>query len=246
MSLINRLFTSQSGLSYESLRCDIHSHLLPGIDDGSKTPEQSLGMLLKFAELGYKKLVLTPHIKWGQFDNTISSIREAERTLREYLAGVDLPLEFDVSAEYFGDEHLLGLIRKRELLPFAGNYILFECSFHYENPLLNEIIASLLAAGYRPVLAHFERYHYYHGSIGLAGELRKTGCLIQMNLLSLLGHYGSEIQQQAKLLVKSGEIDFVGSDCHRMQHLELLRSGEQTKWMQEALKLDLLNRTIFE
>lgn len=246
MSLINRLFTSQKGLSYESLRSDIHSHLLPGIDDGSKSPEQSLGMLLKFAELGYRKLVLTPHVKWGQFDNTISSIREAEKMLRDYLKDVDLPIEFDVSAEYFGDEHLLGLIRKRELLPFAGNYILFECSFHYENPLLNEIIATLIAAGYRPVLAHFERYHYYHGSVELARDLRRIGCLIQMNLLSLLGHYGSEIQQQARLLVKSGEIDFVGSDCHRIQHLELLQSGENTKWMQEVLQLDLLNKTIFE
>lgn len=217
------------------LLVDIHSHLLPGIDDGSPTMDHTIGMLRKFEELGYQKLIMTPHIMSGVYDNTSEIILKKLDEVRKISQDLELKLILEASAEYYYDETFLERIRNKDLLPFQENHILFEFSFRNQPSQIEELVFQLKSAGYQPVLAHFERYIYFHPSIEVARSLRERGCFIQVNLNSFTGHYGPDIKNQAIRLLKAGLIDIVGSDCHRIQHLEVLESS-----LKEALFHQLL------
>lgn len=209
----------------EKLIVDIHSHLLPGIDDGAPTMDHTIGMLRKFEELGYRKLIMTPHIMSGVYDNTSEIILNKLEEVRKVSQDLGLKLILEASAEYYFDETLFERIRNKDLLPFQGNHILFEFSFRNQPSQIEELVFQLKSAGYQPVLAHFERYVYFHSSVEVARSLRERGCFIQVNLNSFTGHYGPDIKNQAIRLLKAGLIDVLGSDCHRIQHLELLESS---------------------
>lgn len=204
------------------LQVDIHSHLLPGIDDGAPTMDHTIGMVRKFQELGYKKLIITPHVMLGVYENTTAILLEKFALVKEELTRLGIEMDLEISAEYFFDESLMDRIHSKDLLPFKGNHILFECSFRNPPHLLEELVFGLISAGYQPVIAHFERYPYYHGSIEKAQDLVNRGCLIQVNLNSFTGHYGPEVKKQAVRLLHAGLIDIAGSDCHRIEHLQLL------------------------
>lgn len=209
----------------EKLIVDIHSHLLPGIDDGAPTMDHTIGMLRKFEELGYQKLIMTPHIMSGVYDNTSEIILNKLEEVRKVSQDLGLKLILEASAEYYFDETLVERIRNKDLLPFQGNHILFEFSFRNQPSQIEELVFQLKSAGYQPVLAHFERYVYFHSSVEVARSLRERGCFIQVNLNSFTGHYGPDVKNQAIRLLKAGLIDVLGSDCHRIQHLELLESS---------------------
>lgn len=209
----------------EALLVDMHSHLLPGIDDGAPTMDHTIGMLRKFEALGYRKLILTPHVMSGVYDNTSDIILSKLEEVRKVSEELRLNLTLEASAEYFFDETLFERIRKKDLLPFSGNHILFEFSFRNQPSQVDELIFQLKSAGYQPILAHFERYLYFHPSVEVAKTLRERGCLIQVNLNAFTGHYGPEVKKQAIRLLKAGLIDLLGSDCHRIQHLETLESA---------------------
>jgi protein-tyrosine phosphatase len=223
------------------LRVDIHSHLLPGIDDGAPTMDHTIGMLRKFEELGYQKLIMTPHIMSGVYDNNSEIILRKLEDVRTVSRDLDLKLELEASAEYYFDETLFERIRKKDLLPFHGNHILFEFSFRNQPSQVEELVFTLKSAGYQPVLAHFERYMYYHPSIEVARSLRERGCYIQVNLNSFTGHYGPDVKNQAIRLLKAGLIDILGSDCHRIQHLELLESSLKDAVFHQLLELKVKN-----
>jgi protein-tyrosine phosphatase len=220
---------------------DIHSHLLPGIDDGAPTMEHSLAMIQRFADLGYKKLITTPHIKQGVFDNTKEIILEKCEEVKLALRESNLSIELECSAEYFYDDHFLELIRTNQLLPFHGNHILFECTFHNPPNQLEELVFTLKSKGFQPILAHFERYRYFHGSVSVARDLRERGCLIQTNWNSFSEHYGPEVRKQALLLQKENLIDIYGSDCHRIEHLQLFERLQTDKYVQKLLNSTLQN-----
>lgn len=205
------------------LSVDIHSHLLPGIDDGAPTIDHSIGMIRKFHELGYQKLIFTPHVMSGVYDNTTAIIREKLEEVRATVQAMGIEMELEASAEYYFDETLFDRIRDKDLLPFNGNHILFELSFRTEPQQLDELIFQLSSSGYQPIIAHFERYAYYHGSTEVARSLKERGCMIQVNLNSFTGHYGPEVKKQALRLLQDGLIDIAGSDCHRIEHLQLLQ-----------------------
>src|SRR6218665_2459991 len=151
--------------SLAPLKVDIHSHLLPGIDDGAQTLDHTLGMLRKFEELGYQKMVLTPHVMSGVYNNTPEIIREKLEEVRNLIRETKINLEVDASAEYYLDDTFLELIRTNNLIPFNGNHILFECSFRDVPLLLDQVIFELQSKQYQPIIAHLERYYYYHKSI---------------------------------------------------------------------------------
>lgn len=207
------------------LMVDIHSHLLPGIDDGAPTMDHTIGMLRKFEELGYQKLIFTPHVMSGVYENTSEIILKKLDEVQQVSRDLGLNLVLEASAEYYFDETLFERIRNNDLLPFSGNHILFEFSFRNQPAQIEELIFQLKSAGYQPVLAHFERYMYFHPTVETAKSLRERGCFIQVNLNSFTGHYGSEVKNQAIRLLKAGLIDILGSDCHRLQHLQLLESS---------------------
>ncbi|WP_343748516.1 CpsB/CapC family capsule biosynthesis tyrosine phosphatase [Fluviicola sp.] len=225
-----------------ALLVDIHSHLLPGIDDGAPTMDHTIGMLRKFEELGYQKLIFTPHVMSGVYDNTTEIILRKLEEVRGVSKELGLKLQLEASAEYYFDETFFERISRKDLLPFHGNHILFEFSFRNQPSRVEEVVFQLKSAGYQPVLAHFERYLYYHPSIEVARQLRERGCMIQVNLNSFTGHYGLNVKNQAMRLLKAGCIDLLGSDCHRIQHLELLENSLQEAVFHQLIKEPVKNR----
>lgn len=239
MGLFN-IFGKQIPVDLARLGTDVHSHLIPGIDDGAATLDHSLGMINRFVELGYTKLITTPHVMSDLYRNTPEIILAGLDDLRNAVSEAGLAIQLYAAAEYYFDEQLLLKIENEELLTFGNNCVLFEFSFNQEPIRADELIFALRSKKYSPVLAHFERYGYYQ-NIDSAIELREKGVKIQMNLNSLTGHYGAPIQKQAERLVDAGIVDLVGSDCHRIEHLEILEKNLSKKYFHKLLDLDLMN-----
>ena len=206
-------------------KVDIHSHLIPGIDDGSQTMDETIAMLTKFQSLGYKKVITTPHVMSDSFPNTSENILAGLEDVRAELKKVGLTIEIEAAAEYYFDETFIAKIKTKDLLTFGDNYVLLEFAFHSPPQYIDQMFFELQSRGYRPVVAHFERYMYYLGKIDQATEWRRKGINIQININSLFGHYGPEIKKQAERLIDAGEFDFIGTDCHRIEHLMLLENS---------------------
>jgi protein-tyrosine phosphatase len=207
------------------LKVDIHSHLIPGIDDGSQTMDETIAMLAKFQSLGYKKIITTPHVMSDSFPNTSEIILAGLEEVRAEIKKVGLTIEIDAAAEYYFDETFVAKIKAKDLLTFGDNYVLLEFPFHSTPQYIDQMFFELQSRGYRPVVAHFERYMYYLGKIDRAIEWRQKGINIQININSLSGHYGPDIKKQAERLIDAGEFDFIGTDCHRIEHLMLLEDS---------------------
>ena len=216
------------------LKVDMHSHLIPGIDDGAQDMDQSIAMLAKFQNLGYNKVVTTPHVMTDSFPNTSETILNGLAALRAEAKSVGLTIEIEAAAEYYFDETLMPKIANKELLTFGDNYVLVEFAFHSPPQFLDQLFFELKSNGYRPVVAHFERYMYYLGKIDEAVEWRKQGINIQINLNSLSGQYGPDIKKQAERLIDAGEFDFVGTDCHRIEHLMLLEDNLSNPYLHKV------------
>jgi protein-tyrosine phosphatase len=206
-------------------KVDIHSHLIPGIDDGSQTMDETIAMLAKFQSLGYKKVITTPHVMSDSFPNTSENILAGLEDVRAEIKKVGLTIEIDAAAEYYFDETFVAKIKAKDLLTFGDNYVLLEFAFHSPPQYIDQMFFELQSRGYRPVVAHFERYMYYLGKIDRAIEWRQKGINIQININSLSGHYGPDIKKQAERLIDAGEFDFIGTDCHRIEHLMLLEDS---------------------
>ena len=237
-------------LTLAALGADMHSHLLPGLDDGAETLAHSLDLLRALRALGYRKLIMTPHIMGDFFKNTPESIRAALQLLREAAAEADLgDLELDCAAEYYLDEFLgRKLADGTEMLTFGGDkrYLLFETSYMNEPLNLYDIIFELSAQGYTPVLAHPERYTYFYGRLAEIEKLRRDhGVLLQVNLNSLAGYYSPAAKKVAEQLVDAGLVDFVGTDTHHLRHTDtLLRRTLPLPHLEKLLQLPLLNNTL--
>lgn len=206
-------------------KVDIHSHLIPGIDDGSQTMDETIAMLAKFQSLGYKKVITTPHIMSDSFPNTSENILAGLEDVRAEVKKVGLTIEIEAAAEYYFDETFVAKIKDKDLLTFGDNYVLLEFAFHSPPQYIDQMFFELQSRGYRPVVAHFERYMYYLGKIDRAVEWRQKGINIQININSLSGHYGQDIKKQAERIIDAGEFDFIGTDCHRIEHLLLLEDS---------------------
>jgi protein-tyrosine phosphatase len=245
--MLSKLFGKKKPLDpidLSRIAVDMHSHLIPGIDDGSNSMDESIAMLAKFQHLGYRKVITTPHVMYDYFRNTPQIILSGLEQVRETAAKLGLDIEIDAAAEYYFDEYFLELIAKKELLTFGDNYVLVEFAFQGKPIYENEMFFELLNAGYKPVLAHFERYTAFHGMWEKAQEYRERGVAIQLNLNSLTGHYGPEVKKQAEKIVDEALVDFVGSDCHRIQHLLTLEENSSLPYMHKLLELDLRNSTL--
>jgi tyrosine-protein phosphatase YwqE len=199
---------------------DIHSHVLPGIDDGAKTIEDSKFLLENMIEFGFSKIITSPHTIETIWNNTPETISEALQITKENLNALTTKVELKAASEYIMDDYFASLFDQGKLLTIKDNYVLVEMS--YINPpfQLYDYIFKLQVAGYIPVLAHPERYVFYHSDVSNYAKLKKAGCYFQMNLLSATGYYGKEVAKIADQLLKNDMIDFVGSDFHHKQHVE--------------------------
>lgn len=200
----------------------MHCHLLPGIDDGAKDLAESLGLLQQMTDLGFQTIIATPHINSAYYPNTPATIKSAWQQVTQASLSIDL----FYAAEYFMDEYFESLLEeKAKLLSFGNKYVLVEMSFFGAPPKLEDYIFKLQLLGYKPILAHPERYTFYHGQIKSYERFRDLGCLLQVNLLSLAGEYGSEIAEVGRQLVQSNNVDLLGSDVHHERHLSKLRTA---------------------
>jgi protein-tyrosine phosphatase len=243
MSWLTKWFSKESlpDFDFSIFGADMHSHLIPGIDDGSANMEATVEMLRKFQELGYKKIITTPHIKTGVFNNTTEIIQSGEKLVLAEIDRLGLDLKFEAAAEYFFDYSFMERIEKEDLLTFSNGHLLLEYSFSQPPMGESEMFFSLQMKQIRPILAHFERYPYYHGTVKKAAELREKGVKIQLNILSMFGHYGPQVQKQAELLIKEKQVDLIGSDCHRIEHLKLMAHHAKHPLLHKVKDLNLFN-----
>lgn len=212
---------------------DIHSHLLPGVDDGAQTMDESIAMVTKMASLGFKHCILTSHVKMDIYPNSSQRLKAAFDTLNNQVQELSIPIRLSLGAEYYMDDSLLSKVAEGDILSFGEQkYVLMEFSFATPPVQEENVFDAFLQAGYKPILAHFERYGYFHGSVEKALAYRKQGVFIQMNLNSLTGHYGAEVRKQAERLIDEFALDFVGTDAHRMEHLTHLASHLHLPYMQ--------------
>ena len=198
---------------------DIHSHILPGIDDGAKNISQSIQLIDDMKNLRFGKLIATPHTMAGVWDNSSEDIKESYKSLKNKLESEQPEISF--ASEYLIDSTFLEKIQTQNLLCLKDNYVLVELSYLQAPVNLYEILFELQLKGYVPVLAHPERYSYFFNQFKNFENLKNAGCLLQLNLMSVVGHYGLESIRIADKLLGEGLIDYVGSDIHHDGHLEV-------------------------
>jgi len=215
---------------------DIHSHILPGIDDGSPDIETSLLLVKGLYDLGIRKTVATPHIIADMFRNTPATIMPSLDQLKEAVAKEGIDIEISAAAEYMLDDYFLKLLRtEKKLLTIQGNIVLTEQSYATPTGNLNDIAFELVTAGYRPIMAHPERYAFYHGKFDEFYRLKDMGFLLQVNMLSLTGYYGKGVAKAARFIFENELADFVGTDLHHDRHLAMLQHPNSLKLFNEHM-----------
>ena len=214
-----------SGFSW--LSQDIHSHILPGIDDGSPDVDTSLQILRSLSEAGIQKFICTPHVIGDMYRNTPETINDALERLQKAIRQNGMQVEISAAAEYMLDDHFMQLLRNKEpLMKLTKNYILTELSYSTAPEKLEEISFEINTNNYQPLMAHPERYPYYHDNYRAYSRLKELGFLLQVNLLSLTGYYGKTVAKAAKYILDNDLADFVGTDLHHYKHLNILTDGK--------------------
>jgi tyrosine-protein phosphatase YwqE len=204
---------------------DFHNHLLPGIDDGSPDVETSLTLFRGLADLGFTQLICTPHIIADTHPNTPETIANAAQHLKTESQKLGVNLDFRYAAEYMLDDTFQNaLSTKKPLLKLHNNRILVEFSYIQKPSRVENFSFELQISGYEPVLAHPERYMYYHKQLGYYEHLKDLGFELQLNLLSLTPYYGKEVQKVANHLLKNRMYDFACTDMHHIRHLEAMKT----------------------
>ena len=198
---------------------DIHSHLLPGIDDGAKTFEDSLRLIQALQKIGITQIITTPHIIQHVWENTHEQIIAKKNSTVLELRKNNIDISFEAAAEYLMDDQFVKLFQSKNLLTLKDNYVLVEMSYINPPIQLYSILFDLQVAGYIPVLAHPERYLFYHKKFNEYEKLKEAGCLFQLNLLAVVGYYGYNITKIAEKLLQKGMYDYVGSDVHHDNHI---------------------------
>lgn len=233
-----KLFSKSSSVpDYSIVGTDMHSHLLPGIDDGSPDIRTSLELIRRMMKLGYKKFITTPHIMWAMYKNTPEIINEKLELLRAALKNENIDVEINAAAEYFLDEHVEHLLSQKEkLLTVHDNMVLVEFSLAHPPFDLKDILFELTMQGYQPIIAHPERYIYLEHAKDFYDELKDAGHYFQLNITSLSGYYGKSANQLAQHLIKKGYYNFIGSDLHHFRHIEALSDSTISPFLHKLVE----------
>jgi len=231
---------------YAVLQTDMHSHLLPGIDDGAQDLQASVELIRGMRELGYQKLITTPHIIWDMFKNTPAIIHEKLYGLQKAVADAGIDVELQAAAEYFLDEHVEELLKKKEpLLTLNGNKVLTEFSMAFPSLNIKDLLFDMVMNGYQPVIAHPERYVYLQKNKDFYRELKDIGCLFQLNLLSVYGYYGRSVRDLSEYLLSEDYYDLIGTDLHNINHLDALQKIGMNSHLEKLMSSDkLINKSL--
>ncbi len=248
MSLFN-LFKKNTRLKVpvdlSVLGCDMHSHFIPGIDDGAKTMEDSVQLITEMHQLGYRKVITSPHIMSDFYRNTPEIILGGLELVRAALKAAAVPIRVEAAAEYYLDYDLERKLDEEKLLTFGDNYVLFEVSFLNAPENLFHVIFKMQTLGYKPVLAHPERYNFWHTDFSKYENLVEKGVKLQLNLNSLTGYYSMATKKIAEQMIDRNMISFLGTDCHHMGHVNLLKNVVYEQHLQKLIESGtLLNNTL--
>ncbi len=215
---------------------DIHSHLIPSIDDGAKDMERSIELILALKDMGYKKLITTPHVS-DMFPNSTKTILDGYANLKLELKKRDIDIEIEVAAEYYADDTFEELLKNRDILTFGKEkYLLFELSYFTLPSDLDSLIHEIKMSGYTPILAHPERYVYFHNDISQYHHIKSLGVLFQINFISLENYYSLEVTNVVKKLIVEGLVDFIGSDIHHRRYIKFLKKSLNSSLYKKIFK----------
>jgi protein-tyrosine phosphatase len=227
----------------EWLGVDIHSHLLPGIDDGSPDIQQSLNLIKQLSDLGFSKFLCTPHIFEELYPNDANTISSALKEVRFCLEKAGLEVDINAAAEYMIDENFQA---KEGLLCLPGKYILIEMSYLSETPGIDQVIFDLKILGYHVILAHPERYSFNHNHLARFNRYKEMGVMFQLNLLAVCGYYGNEVKRVSEYLLENKLYDFAATDLHHDKHLRVLSAAVTSGALYKKLgNYDFKNKEIF-
>ncbi len=222
---------------------DIHNHILPGIDDGAKTVEESIELITGFSQFGVKDFIATPHIMHNYYPNSPESINDSLMLLKNELLKKDMKdVAIRAAAEHMIDDNFESILENGGIMPLGDNYLLVEMSYLQASINFDEATNKIMNQGYFPILAHPERYLYLHGNFKKHIAYNKQGIRYQLNLLSLGTYYGKEVQQMAFKLLEKGMIDFFGSDVHNIGQLKSLKEIQVSNKTANILK-PILHKT---
>jgi len=242
-SLFKKKVNLEPAAPLSFLQTDMHAHILPGIDDGAKDMAAALTLIEGMYKLGYKKLIATPHINIDFYPNSHENILTVLSAVQEAIKIAAIPIDVTAAAEYMIDEMLMELLAsKTALLTLSGNKVLVEMSYVQESPLMLDALFALQSSGYQPVLAHPERYNYYHAHpVKYITQLKNQGFQMQLNVLALIGHYGKSVQTVAEHLLKAGLYDYCGTDVHHAHHVNILSGITKVNTYAALLKYTFMN-----
>lgn len=225
---------AKPSFNYSSIMVDMHSHILPGIDDGAKTPADSIALIRSMMQLGIKKIIATPHMMADFYKNTPETINAALEILRAELKKQGIDIVVEAAAEHYFDETFEPMINKRILMTMGDNYTLFEYPFMSPPPNAFTVIQKMIEWGeYKPILAHPERYGYMN--LDAIADVRSWGCSIQMNTIALTGYYGKSIKKKAEAMIDNNLVDFISSDMHHLKHAQAFRDALESPYLQKLL-----------
>lgn len=246
MSIFSKLFGAKEKVGFADipLTVDMHSHLLPGLDDGVKDYGESLELIKAFKALGYRKLVTTPHVMGDFYKNDPVTIRERLGCLQQKVREAGIDIEIEAAGEYFLDEWFDEKLDNGNLLTFGDDYLLVETSFMNKPAQLFETFFKMGIKGYKPVFAHPERYIYLYEDFDQYEKIYQKGVYFQINLNSLQGYYSPEVKATAEKLIEKGMVNFVGTDAHSLKHVQLLEKLTTRNSFAKLRDLKLLNETL--
>lgn len=224
---------------------DIHCHIVPGIDDGSPDVNTSIELIERMQSWGITRIIATPHVTQASFENTPETMSQALNLLKEELRTRGNNIDITHSAEYRIDELFMRHLGENIIVPMPNDYILVENSFIQEPWNLDQLLFDLKVKGYKPILAHPERYMYYYAKKDRYNTIHNTGTKLQINLLSLAGHYGKDEKRIAMELIEKGLVDFIGTDLHNHRHADAIEAFLSSKeYRKIKARLPLLNDSI--
>jgi protein-tyrosine phosphatase len=249
MGLFNRIFGAREPelgpADLAVLGTDIHSHFIPGIDDGAPHLEASIELLTAMRELGYRKVITTPHSMADGYRNSPEIILGGLEKLRAEVRRQGLDIEVEAAAEYYLDHELEQRVANDQVLTFGNRYLLFELPFISEPNILLNVVFQMQTQGYKPVLAHPERYGFWHTNFSKYEQLKERGVLFQLNMVALSGAYGPQVKTIAERLIDAGYYELLGSDCHNMNHVQAIQYTRSRPYLHKLIGSGkLLNSTL--
>ena len=197
---------------------DFHSHIIPEIDDGSRSIQETMLLLDEAQKAGFTKIISTSHYLTNRFEFDEASRMQFLEVIKMGAKNLGVEIELYLGSEIYASYDIVELLREHKASTVNGTqYVLFELPMKSELPNLKNVIYNLLGNGYKPIIAHPERYSYVKENPNWLIEYLEIGVLFQSNFGSIIGLYGKEAQKTVKLLLKNNMIQFLGSDVHQAQ-----------------------------